>query len=62
MALPAALLVLVLGHDAVAAGGLRPLVRFEDRIELVVDPGRSNLLSDSAISELKRAKNEEGRD
>jgi hypothetical protein len=52
--LPAALLVLVLGHDAVAAGGLRPLVRFEDRLELVVDPGRTNLLSDSAVAELKR--------
>ena len=37
MLLPAALLVLVLGHDAVAAGGLRPLVRFEDRIDRFID-------------------------
>jgi hypothetical protein len=50
----AALLVLVLQHDAVAAGGLRPLVRFEDRLELAVDPGKSNLLSDAAVAELRR--------
>jgi hypothetical protein len=50
----AALLLLTLGHDAVARGGLERLERFADRLELTVDPGATNLLSDSALAALRR--------
>jgi hypothetical protein len=50
----AALLLLTLGHDAVARGGLQRLERYADQVELAVDPGRSNLLSDGAVAALRR--------
>ena len=50
----AALLLLVVSHDAVARGELRRLERFEDRLSLVVEPGRKNLISDAAAAELRR--------
>jgi hypothetical protein len=46
-----ALLVLVLGQDSVARGDLRKL--HPDRVRLVVRPGSSNLLSETAVRELR---------
>jgi hypothetical protein len=46
-----ALVVLVLGQDAVARGDLRRLN--PDQVRLVVRPGSSNLLSESAVRELR---------
>ena len=50
----AALLILVVSHDAVARGELRRLERFEARLALVVEPGRGNLISEAAAAELRR--------
>ena len=46
-----ALLVLVLGQEAVARGDLRKLD--PDQVRVVVRPGSSNLLSETAIRELR---------
>lgn len=47
-----ALVVLVLGQEAVARGDLRKLD--PDQVRLVVRPGTGNLLSDAAVRELRR--------
>jgi hypothetical protein len=46
-----ALLVFVLGQDAVSRGDLRKLS--PDRVRVVVRPGTSNLLSEMAVRELR---------
>jgi len=46
-----ALLVLVVGQDAVARGDLRKL--HPEQVRLVVRPGSSNLLSEAAVRELR---------
>ena len=46
-----ALLVLVLGQDSVSRGDLRKLR--PDQVRLVVRPGTSNLLAESAVRELR---------
>jgi hypothetical protein len=47
-----ALVVLILGQDAVARGDLRKLDPAQ--VRLVVRPGSGNLLSDAAVRELRR--------
>ncbi len=48
----AALIVLVLGQEAVARGDLRKLN--PEQVQIVVRPGSSNLLSEAAVRELRR--------
>jgi hypothetical protein len=50
----AAALVLILSQHAIASGELRKLQRWAAELELVVPREKSNLLSRSAIAELKR--------